>query len=347
MTTTLLELLIAHGLLLCLASLTRLLSPLLVSTGLAGLVAPAQPLQSQTSPGLRGRLRSPGFFGKLARLLGVSTGGIAGGGLFEFDFAVVRQVLPLCIVFLGKVTLSNLSFAYAQLPMYNLARIAIIPLALVFTAYLGQMSHSVATLSSALTATLTLLVATSRANVRVTWESIVAGIFSSVFVALFPVMLQRTYRSLLISLVPQGDLLTYTNGPTDASGSREEARATWRLLHYTSLVSILVFLPIVLLSSEIGNISRNCYFLDVFFHWLMIACGGIGSWAVFLGTLALTKATNPLVTTFLVIPRAAFMLPIVIKTPVYSWIGLGMCWASCVWFLQEQRKTGGPVERIR
>ncbi|KAH8816029.1 hypothetical protein F5884DRAFT_667214 [Xylogone sp. PMI_703] len=335
LTTTLLEMLITHGLLLLSATLTRLLSPWLVAAGLTGAIAPSQPLQSSSSPR---QLRSNGLMSKLSRWS--STGGIAGGGLFEFDLAVMRQVLPLCIIFVAKVILSNLSFAYAQLPMYTLARVAIVPLSLFFTTYLNQMSHSVSTLSSTLTATLALLVATSRSNIRVTWESIVAGAFSSIFVALYPVQLHRTYKSLVSSLVPQGDVLSYSNAPTDASGSREEARATWRLLHYTSLVSILIFLPIVALSGEIGNIARNCYFLDVFFHWLMIACGGIGSWAVFLGTVVLTKTTSPLTTTFLFIPRAAFLLPILVKTPVYSWVGLAMCWASCVWYMHGQRKEG-------
>ena len=41
-----------------------------------------------------------------------SAGGIAGGGFLEFDGRIAREVLPLAIVFVGKVVLSNLSFAY-------------------------------------------------------------------------------------------------------------------------------------------------------------------------------------------------------------------------------------------
>lgn len=39
------------------------------------------------------------------------TGGIAGGGVFEYDRKVARQVLPLAIIYVGKVVLSNISFA--------------------------------------------------------------------------------------------------------------------------------------------------------------------------------------------------------------------------------------------
>jgi hypothetical protein len=39
------------------------------------------------------------------------SGGIAGGGLFEFDVHIAKQVLPVAVVFIVKVLLSNFSFA--------------------------------------------------------------------------------------------------------------------------------------------------------------------------------------------------------------------------------------------
>jgi hypothetical protein len=353
LTTTLIEMLMTHCWILLSAYITRWVSPWLVSSGLSGMIAPSRPLQSSSSPGFRGQGKNTGLLGTVKRWTSSRSGGIAGGGFFEFDLPVVKQVLPVAIIFVAKVCLSNISFAYAQLPIYILARIGIVPLSLLFTSFLGGTSHTVSTLSSALTATLTLAIATSRSNVRVTWESIVAGVFSSIFVALYPVQISRTYKSLLASLVPQGDLLgTFPSSAascTDFSGSREEARAYWRLLHYTSLLSILVFTPIVFLSGEVTNIWRNCYFLDVFFHWLMVVCGGLGSWAVFFSTIALTRATSPLTTSFLFIPRAAFLLPIMMswRMPAYSWIGIGMCWASCAWFLKGRRREGRSLERLR
>lgn len=353
LTTTLIEMLITHFFILLSAYITRWFSPWLVSAGVSSMVAPSRPLSNQSgAPGFRGQQKKVGTLESIVRWTASFSGGIAGGGLFEFDLAVVKQVLPVAVIFVGKVSLSNISFAYAQLPIYVLARIGMVPLSLIFSAFLNGASHSVTILSSTLCATLTLLVATTRTNVRVTWESIVAGVFSSLFVALYPVQIQRTYKSLVASLVPQGELIgTFpsSNASADYSGSKEETRAYWRLLHYTSLLSIIIFTPIVFLSGEIGNISRNCYFLDVFFHWLMVLCGGLGSWAVFFCTIALTRATSPLTTTFLFIPRAAFLLPIMSgwKMPAYSWIGIGMCWASCAWFMIGRRREGRPLERLR
>ncbi|CZR68776.1 uncharacterized protein PAC_18675 [Phialocephala subalpina] len=353
LTTTLIEMLMTHFWITLSAYITRWVSPWLISSGCSGGIAPSRPAQSPSSPGFRGQGKSQGFLGAVLKWASYHTGGIAGGGFFEFDLKVAKTVLPVAIIFVAKVCLSNLSFAYAQIQIYTLARIGIVPLSLFFTYFLGQTPHSVSTISAALTATLALLVAVARANVRVTWESIVAGVFSSIFVALYPVQLQRTYKSLVAQLVPQGDLLgtfpSSTGAPADYSGSREEARAYWRLLHYTSMLSILLFTPIVFLSGEVTNIWRNCYFLDVFFHWLMVVCGGLGSWAVFWATMALTRATSPLTTTFLFIPRAAFLLPIMAgwKMPAYSWVGFLMCWASCAWFLRGRRKEGRGLERLR
>jgi hypothetical protein len=351
LTTTLIEMIMTHFWVLLSAYITRWVSPWLTSAGVSSMIAPSRPMPS-SSPGFRGQQKNVGILGSIGRWCTSFSGGIAGGGFFEFDLAVVKQVLPVAIIFVAKLTLSNLSFAYSQLPIYTLARVGIVPLSLLFTAFLTGASHSVSTLSSTLTATLTLLVATSRANARVTWESIVAGVFSSIFVALYPVQLHRTYKTLVASLVPQGELIgtfSSSNAPVDYSGSREEARAYWRLLHYTSLLSIMILTPIVFLSGEISNISRNCYILDVFFHWLMVVCGGLGSWAVFFSTIALTRATSPLTSTFLFVPRAAFLLPIMagFKMPSYAWIGIGMCWASCGWFLLGRRREGRPLERLR
>lgn len=352
LTTTLIELLMAHCWIILSAYITRWVSPWLISSGCTGGIAPSRPFQSPSAPGFRGQGKSLGFLGLVSRWASYRSGGIAGGGFFEFELQAVKAVLPVAVIFVAKVCLSNLSFAYVQIQVYTLARIGIVPLSLLFTYFLGQTQHSVSTISAALTATLTLLVAIARASSRAPWEGIVAGLFSTIFVALYPVQLQRTYKSLVAQLVPQGDLLgTFpsSNGPTDFSGSKEETRAYWRLLHYTSILSILLFTPIVILSGELIDIYRNCYILDVFFHWLMVVCGGLGSWAVFWSTMALTRATSPLTTTFLFIPRAAFLMPIMNgwKMPAYSWVGFVMCWASCAWFMRARRKEGRVSERLR
>lgn len=245
---------------------------------------------------------------------------------------------------------SSDSRSYAPLPVYQLARIPVVPLALVLSAVMQKENHSGSTLSSALIATLFLSFASYRSHQRVTPDSIVAGVFSSFFVALYPIMLLRTYRTLVSALVPQGDVLTgYPSSADDSSSNREETRAYYRVLHYTSILSITLLTPIVLFSGGIPHIIRNIPFLDVPFFWLMIWCGALGSFAVFVSTLLLVKATSSLTATFVAVPRSAFQLVILslFKMPSHAWTGVVLCWVSCVWFAVARREEGRTLDRSR
>jgi hypothetical protein len=71
-------------------------------------VPPSQPAAPQGGA-FRGN-KKPGIYA-FARWLSNGSGGIAGGGLFEFDWQIAKQVLPLAVVFIVKVLLSNFSFA--------------------------------------------------------------------------------------------------------------------------------------------------------------------------------------------------------------------------------------------
>ncbi|KAL1644912.1 hypothetical protein SLS58_003983 [Diplodia intermedia] len=344
LTMTWIQLVLEHILLIAFASLTRLLSRPLQRLGLGAVVAPAMPLSS--GQGFRGSAKQHGRGG---------SGGIAGGGIFEFEWPVAKHALLLAVVYMAKVVLSNISFAYAAQETYTLARIGVVPVALLLAGSSSVKANSVATQSSALTATFSLLVASIRPGVRVTWESIVAGVFSAFFVAIYPILLLRTYRALVNDMVPQGDVPTgfaSTPGVDDYSGSgssREETRAYWRTLHYTSVLTLVIITPIVVLSGELGNIHHNCYFLDVPFFWLLTVCGGIGAWAVFSSTLLLAKATSPLTVSFIGVPRGAFQLMCLnkFKMPVHAWLGVSFCWVASAWFLVARRDEGRALGRLR
>lgn len=81
----------------------------------------------------------------------------------------------------------------------------------------------------------------------------------------------------------------------------------------------------------------------------MVICSGIGSWSVFFSTMVLVRATSPLTATFVFIPKAAFMLMVLekFKMPVYSWVGIGMCWICSAWFLIGRRREGRMMGRLR
>lgn len=162
-------------------------------------------------------------------------------------------------------------------------------------------------------------------------------------------MLLRTYRAMVASLVPSGDVLTGYPSGSEEYGNREETRAFYRLLHYLSVVSLMVLTPIVIISGEVPHVYHNIPFLDVQFFWAMMLFGGLGSWAVFFGTLLLVKTTSPLSTTFVAVPRSAFQLVAIsaFKSPAPTWIGVILCWISSLWFLVARRDEGRSRNRLR
>ena len=99
-----------HFWLLVSASLTRALAQLLRSLGLTSLIAPSHTTTSPRSVPYRlGRLS---LNSKFASYLSSPSVGISGGGFFEFERQAVLTVLPLAVIYVGKVVLSNVSYAY-------------------------------------------------------------------------------------------------------------------------------------------------------------------------------------------------------------------------------------------
>ncbi|THW13184.1 hypothetical protein D6D25_07334 [Aureobasidium pullulans] len=339
LTLTLLQLCITHLFLLGFAALTRGLAGPLRIIGLGAIVAPSQAYNKGNRPTrYTGGLRTKSVFTNVSNWFVHGSGGIAGGGLFEFQRNTAKHVFPVAIVFLAKTVLSNISFAYAVMPMYMISRIAVIPLTLILTAVLLRQQHSIQTMSSAMIATLNLLMTSIRPGERDPWESVVAGVFSSAFVALYPVLLLRCYRQLVSDLVPQGDLLSTSDRRTATvnTGTKEETRAYWRVLHYTSSLTIAMLVPFVLFSGELKQIHRNCYFLDVPWFWFLMSCAALGGFA-----------TSPLSANFVSLPRSVFQIVVLskFKMPAHSWVGAGLCMLSCAWYclarLREGRGRGG------
>ncbi|KAK1920247.1 hypothetical protein P3342_002543 [Pyrenophora teres f. teres] len=143
LTQSYLQLAITHILLILVSSLLRFSSNPLHFIGFGAAVPPSQPAAPQGGA-FRGS-KKPGI-SAFAHWLSNGSGGIAGGGLFEFDWQVAKQLLPLAVVFVVKVLLSNFSFAYAPLPTYQLARIGITPLAIIFSCILQKENFNASTL---------------------------------------------------------------------------------------------------------------------------------------------------------------------------------------------------------
>lgn len=110
LTGTYVQLVLTHVLLIGFSSLTRGLASPLRRLGLGAAIAPAIPVAPQGGAFRNASTKKTGS-ARFLTWLSNGSGGIAGGGLFEFDYNTAKQVLPLAIIFVVKVLLSNFSFA--------------------------------------------------------------------------------------------------------------------------------------------------------------------------------------------------------------------------------------------
>jgi hypothetical protein len=325
---------------------TRLLATPLRKLGFSSWIAPSTPPAGTTHVQPRkGFYKLNPFYIIFSR-----TGGIAGAGLLDFDRGLALDVAPLAVVYVGKMVLSNISYAYAQLPLYTLSRIGTVPMTLILTSVLSRTNHSILTLSSSLVLVFNLLVASIRSSERVIWESIVAGVFSSLFSALYPTLLLRTHKKItgrLSSSSTAGDVFTSETSP--AAQSREEPRAYWTLLHHLSTTSILILTFLLLVSGEVPNIMHNCYFLDVPWFWFLTFLGGGANLAVFMSVLAFVRATSPLSSEVLKLPRQAAQMMILerFRLPVHAWVGVGVGYLGMGWYTWVRREEGRRWEMDR
>lgn len=112
LTLTLLQLCITHLFILGFAALTRGLAGPLRSLGLGSVVAPSQAYSKGNRPTrYTGGTRTKSVFTNISNWFVHGSGGIAGGGLFEYQRNTAKHVLPVAVVHLAKIVLSNISFA--------------------------------------------------------------------------------------------------------------------------------------------------------------------------------------------------------------------------------------------
>ena len=115
LTMTFIQLLTTHVLVLGFASLTRGLGSILRLLGLGAVISPSQAYtKGNMSNRYKGGRRERSILGNIRDWLTHGSGGIAGGGLFEFQRSTARHVLPVAVIFVAKVVLSNISYAYAS-----------------------------------------------------------------------------------------------------------------------------------------------------------------------------------------------------------------------------------------
>ncbi|KAF9348785.1 hypothetical protein BGX26_012822 [Mortierella sp. AD094] len=188
---------------------------------------------------------------------------------FEFDLDIARSVAPLSVVYVLMLTLNNLCLQLVEVTFYQVARSLSIFFNILFTYLMLRQGTSVGAMISCSVVVLGFFVG-SYGETNFSWPGLLAGVGSSIFVALYGIYVKKT-----LSIVDNNQ---------------------WRLLHYNTLISIFLLTPIVLFSGELGEMWREVYFLDDLGFWMLMSFTGVMGFmintAMFLQIKYTTALTN-------------------------------------------------------
>lgn len=214
-----------------------------------------------------------------------------------------------------------------------MSRILTIPFGLFFASYLQSQILPVNTLSSALSISFGLFM-TSLRHVRFAPEGFIAGLFSSVFTALYPFTLLQAYNIML-------ENLNQSTPPSAFPSFEDHQRAFWRLLNYINIFSLMLIVPLSIITGAWYEVWRTCYFLDAGFFWFMLGLSGLIAFICFVFMLAMVRVTSPLSAVVANGPRAAATTALLshFKMQVYSWVGFWMTWALGLWYIKGRREV--------
>ncbi|KAI8353157.1 hypothetical protein B0O80DRAFT_387415 [Mortierella sp. GBAus27b] len=188
---------------------------------------------------------------------------------FEFNTDLAIKIAPLSVVYVLMLTLNNLCLQLVEVTFYQVARSLSIFFNILFTwTMLRQRTSGPAMLACGVVV-LGFFVG-SYGETNFSWAGLLAGVGSSIFVALYGIYVKKT-----LALVDNNQ---------------------WRLLHYNTAISIILLTPIVLFSGEMGEIWREVYFLDDFGFWFLMTITGVAGFlintAMFLQIKYTTALTN-------------------------------------------------------
>ena len=231
-----------------------------------------------------------------------------------------------------------------QLPTYILLRISVIPLSLLLTPLVDHTPHSVLSIWSAFLAGFSLLLATIPSQRLFTFGNTILGVVSSIAVALFPVLLLRTYDTFYSSLHFQRQTATVFDAePGDSADpirKQDELGIFWLILRLTAMVSTALQAVVCLFSGELQDILSNCYVLDMKTLWCSIWGSGMLTGVVLILTLLLARRTSAAVATFLFVPESGLQIAILnhFGLTLSNWTDIIMCWLSSLYFVLEKGK---------
>jgi hypothetical protein len=254
---------------------------------------------------------------------------------FGSDRPTVLETFALAISVAAADFLSAYTLSYTPFEIFLFSRSIIISVSIVVTRYFAtkEVVPSKAIFPAVLLC-LGILIASYRPNLPQSPKAKWAAIFSGLFAAIWPFQLTRMLQSpgensqtkyQRIGSGPRGS----ANGPDSSDNP-----TPLHLLQNTVFLAVVVLIPLLLFSGELGHISRNCYFLKVPNFWIFLF-GGAAFRSVLLISSALfiqsTSALNFII--LIVLIEVSQVAPLTYSKLLTSqWLALALCFLTAVWF---------------
>lgn len=199
---------------------------------------------------------------------------------------------------------------------------------------------------SAFLAGVSLLLAVIPSQRQIALGNLILGVLSSVFVALFPVLLLRTYDVFGSALKFQRQIASRLDTESGSGAIplriQDELRVFWWILRLTAMVSTALLAVILLFSGELPDIISNCYVLDMKSLWCSIWGSGMLTGTIIILTFLLARRTSAAVATFLFVPESGLEIAILnhFSLALSNWTDIIMCWLSTSYFIFEKGRDG-------
>jgi solute carrier family 35 (GDP-fucose transporter), member C1 len=218
---------------------------------------------------------------------------------FELKRDILRQMVPLSLVFTGMIVANNLCLKYVEVSFYQVARSLTIVFNVIFDfIILGQRTSFAAIMCCGMVVSGFLL--GNQQEVRWSMIGVIFGVTSSLFVAMNAIYVKKKF-----ALVD--------NNP-------------WKITLYNNTLASFLFLPLIVGSGEL-SVILSAPQLRTFHFWSLMCVGGLLGVGISFATAAQIKYTSPLTHNVSATAKAAaqtVIALIVYRNPITALGGLSV-----------------------
>ncbi|XP_076343229.1 GDP-fucose transporter 1-like [Tachypleus tridentatus] len=187
----------------------------------------------------------------------------------KVKLAIMKEVFPLSIVFVGMITFNNLCLKDVGVPFYYIGRSLSTVFNVIFTYYMLQVKTSPKAVICCIVIVSGFCIGVDQENSagNVSVMGIIYGILASICVSLNSIYTKK--------------ILPKVGGNI------------WILTFYSNLNALFLFLPIILFTGELSVLLRYRHLLKPMF-WTLMSVGGVFGFAIGYVTGLQIKVTSPL-----------------------------------------------------